>query len=143
MKMKIFISIIIAIVAIMMIAKHNKIGKQKKDIEEPVNPIDINPEYVDYVLKMDDIVTYLRSLQLTKGEDTPFICSLGVKNQYTSMIKGLEKIVIPADRQAILVAVYNEPKEELRGVKVIFATDIDESIKKPLSESKVGLVVLS
>ncbi|MBQ0058117.1 MAG: hypothetical protein KBT20_10720 [Bacteroidales bacterium] len=102
----------------------------------------IVPEILAGELKMQDVVGYLKTLELKKDVDTPFIADL----HHPSVKDSLRLDIDTTDaKRAFIVATYKESQTaNLENVKVIFCDSvepkIDEAMKSSGSDS--GIIVL-
>lgn len=92
-------------------------------------------ETVDGSLKFDDVVAYFKTLNMVKGKQIPFLALPHAKQLKDTIQLRTNK------PKALILGVYDEGKDELNPMKIVYADGFDEKLVEVLGNEK--LVVLS
>ena len=112
------------------------ISKKKSSPNKP-KEVKYTTSTIEGELKMMDVVSYFKSLDLSQDKDTPFIA----KGSH-EMFKHYFNIEIEKEGYLTFVlGTYEEKIEELQHVKILFCKDIDSQLKDVLGNET--FVVLS
>ena len=97
-------------------------------------------EKADYVVPLDSVVSYFKTLGLKKGEDIPFMSYIDNDNVFIKEIQGAKWPQAESGKRIILLGVYNEKDNTIKNYKLIEAPDFDPTITTMLQ--KDGYAVL-
>ena len=83
-------------------------------------------------LRMEDVVSFFKSKNLVKGRDIPFVAT----------VAGFSKVVsLPNKENGYILGIYNEAKDDLTEIKLVYAKSIDERFKSTIGNEQ--LIVLT
>lgn len=92
-------------------------------------------ETVDGSLKLEDVVAYFKTLNMVKGKQIPFLALPDAEKLAGTLHLRTNK------PKVLILGVYNEEKDELNPMKIVYADGFDEKIIEILGNEK--LVILS
>ena len=83
-------------------------------------------------LRMADVVSFFKSKNLVKDCDIPFVAT----------VAGFSKVVsLPEKENGYILGIYNEAKDDLTEIKLVYAKSIDERFKSTIGNEQ--LIVLT
>ena len=116
-----------------LVLKNKTVSKSIKDkIDESLRKKIISTsENVDE-LRMADVVSFFKSKNLVKDRDIPFVAT----------VTGFSTVVsLPNKENGYILGIYNEVKDDLTEIKLIYAKSVDEKFKSVIGNEQ--LVVLT
>lgn len=119
--------------AVYLVSRNKTVSKSIKDkIDESLKKkILSSSEDVDE-LRMADVVAFFKSKNLVKGRDIPFVAT----------VAGFSKVVsLPNKENGYILGVYNEAKDDLTEIKLVYAKSVDEKFKSTIGNEQ--LIVLT
>ena len=131
MKAAIIVTVAICIIGYIV----HKRKQNKKIILSPDNTI---TSTIEGELPFSDVVSFFKTLNLKKGDDTPFIARKSEKTKDIFNTYNLQFEVV--DYKWLFIGVYNEKEESITNYKVIYAKSFDQQLEELLGNE--DLVVL-
>ena len=120
--------VVAGVVGAALIVRRNNI---KRSIENAI-------ETIDGELQFSDVVSYLRSLNLNKEVDVPFIGNCN-SAQFAQITKGYS--VTKPGYELLMVGSWNQKSDKVTNFKFIYSKGWSEDLKKVIRDE--SLVVLS
>lgn len=94
-------------------------------------------ETVEGDLKLEDVVAYFKTLSMVKGKQIPFLALPGEEKLKVINIKSIKS----NKSKVLILGVYNNDKDSLNPMKIVYADGFDEELTEVLGNET--LVVLS
>jgi hypothetical protein len=116
-----------------LLLKNKTVSKSIKDkIDDSLRKKIISTsENVDE-LRMADVISFFKSKNLVKDRDIPFVAT----------VAGFSTVVsLPNKENGYILGIYNEVKDDLTEIKLIYAKSVDEKFKSTIGNEQ--LVVLT